>query len=239
MKGIGSAAIWGLVLSSCLWTSPETPANAAIHIVGAIQTGDEQTLSQNICGKWTQEIDLSDPTSLSPLEPMIEGLALKSAYGGASEYSGSDSLDIAANHAWTEIDLLTEDSLDREVWRLHMVREDGLWKVCDLEFRPDAPTPPADVGSIGVFDVQRYTTFGADAPEELRQALVSLYTWDHPWGSCVFEDDGETWEVVVVGYWYEKQPNGGYLLAAVEANADVSRTRAYTLGDCELLATYP
>jgi hypothetical protein len=228
------------MLSSCVWTSPETPANAAIHIVGAIQTGDEKTLSQNICSEWTQEIDLSDPASLGPLEPMIETLAVKSAHGGASEYPGSDSLDIAADHAWTEIDLLTEDPLDREVWRLHMVRENGLWKVCDLEFRPGAPTPPADVGSIGVFDVQRYTTFGAHEPEELRQALVSLYTWDHPWGiPCAFDNDGETWEVVAVGYWYEKQPNGAYRSTLVEANADVSRTRAYTLGDCEMLATYP
>lgn len=232
--------IWGLVLSSCVWGYPETPGNAAIHIVGAIQTGDAQTLSENICSKWSQGIDLADPSSLGPLEPMIETLAVKSAVGGASEYPGSDSLDIAADQAWTEIDLLTEDPLDREVWRFDMVREEGLWKLCDVEFRPDAPTPPADVGSIGLFDVQRFTTFGADEPEELRQHLVSLYTWDYPFGSaCAFEKDGEAWEVVAVGYWHEKQANGSYRSILVEANADVSRTRAYALGDCELLATYP
>jgi hypothetical protein len=120
MKRTTSAVIWGLVLSSCVWTSPETPGNAAIDIVGAIQTGDEKTLSQNICSKWTQELDLSDRSTLGPLEPMIETLAVRSAYGGASEYPGANSLDIAADHAWTEIDLLTEDPLDRIVWRFHM-----------------------------------------------------------------------------------------------------------------------
>jgi hypothetical protein len=230
---VGSACASLLLLAGCVWSSPDTPANAAIHVATALQFDDARELEKLMCGAIASEIDFSDPETLGPLTPLYE-MEGRSAFGGASEYAPIDSLDIAADHAWTELDFVGADPLDREVYRLHFVREDGRWRVCGVEYRPDAPTPPADIGVVDRRALSMLQHLGAEAPEDLRRMLLKDHTWseDDPW--CDFEDE-DVWSVVATGVWKVKQSNGAYSMVNVETTGDLSSWRVYRVSNCEIL----
>jgi hypothetical protein len=130
-----------LTLGSCVMiTSPDTPANAAIQFISAIQVGDMSTVESLVCSSATdRELDFGDPSTFGDLQAYVEAdfrsqIEESNAYGGASEYELVEDLDIPADEAWTEIDFVGDTM--NETWRLHMVREDGKWKACDAELRP-------------------------------------------------------------------------------------------------------
>lgn len=130
-----------IALGACVMvTSPDTPANAAIQFGSAIQVGDMSTVARLLCGSDTDRaLDFADPSTFGDLQGFVEAqfrsqTEESNALGGASEYELRESLDIAADEAWTEIDFVGDTM--NETWRLHMVREDGKWKACDAELRP-------------------------------------------------------------------------------------------------------
>lgn len=211
-----------------------------------MQVGDVDEIEKHMCAAIASQVDLADPASLGPLRPVFEVVNTKGGFGGASEYSALDSLNIPVDHAWTEVDFVGASALDREVWRFHMVREGGVWKVCSLEPRPDAPLPPADIGTVRASKIAALAELEATTPEEVRRILLRRHDrWSRlvpsPDSLCPAEngEPAASWSVVATGTWPDKQPNGGYLTAVVEASHDLSQWRAYTFGDCDVRVTYP
>ncbi len=150
-------------------------------------------------------------------------------------------MSIPVDNAWTEIDFVGSTELDREVWRFHMVREGGVWKVCSVEPRPDAPLPPAGVGTVNRLTVRTLASFDSQSPEQVRRILLGehLASRLRNFSQCSFQDDtpGTGWSLIATGSWPVKQENGGYLSAFIEASPDLSRWRLYTIPGCELRQT--
>lgn len=235
-------AVLALISTSCaVWVTPDTPGNSAIDILVAMQLGDTDEIERLMCQAIAGPVDLDDPSTLGPLEPVYEPTSTRNARGGASEYPPIQALNIPADVAWYEIDFVGESELDREVWRFHMVRETGGWKVCDVEPRPNAQLPPAKLDVINLKTVRRLAGLDAATPENVRANLLHDHSSSDANASCSFEDDvpQSLWSVVATGLWPEKQPNGAYLIAYVEATPDLTQWRAYTTYDCTVRITYP
>lgn len=127
------------------------------------------------------------------------------------------------------------------MWRFHMVREGGVWKVCSVEPRPDAPLPPADIDNVDLTAVRNLARLDAETPADVRLALLQEFPASNANSRCTVEGGGplSEWSVVATGLWPEQQPNGSYLIAYIEATEDLSEWRAYTLFDCEVRVLYP
>ena len=119
---------------------PDVPSNVAIQLLVAFQLDDDGGVESLICESevGTARVDLGDLTTLGDLGDFFESARTNSqeginAFGGDSEYSLGEQVDLDVEHAWTEIEFRGGDAT--EVWRLQMVREDGKWKACDAELR--------------------------------------------------------------------------------------------------------
>jgi hypothetical protein len=194
-----------------------------------------------MCEAIARPVDLADPATLGPLEPISEVTEARTGFGGASEYSPKESTDIPGDTAWTEIDFVGESETDRIVWRFHMVREGGVWKVCSVEPRPDAPLPPAEIDSVDFAAVRDLARLDAESPADVRSILLQELSASDANSRCNIEGGSpqSEWSVVATGLWPEQQPNGSYLIAYIEAKEDLSEWRAYTLFDCEIRVLYP
>lgn len=137
-----------------------------------MQVGDAEEIERLMCDDIASPVDLDDPSTLGSLRPVYEIVGSRGGRGGASEYSPLDSVSIPVDNAWTEIDFVGSTELDREVWRFHMVREGGVWKVCSVEPRPDAPLPPAGVGTVNRLTVRTLASFDSQSPEQVRRILL-------------------------------------------------------------------
>ena len=124
-----------LVAGCVIETIPDTPGNAAIHLLTAFQTGDADQVEFLTCDDAIggAGVNLDDPATLGALTEMYETARHLGGFGGDSEYSILEELDLQVATAWTEVVFENEDTF--EVWRLHMVRENGKWKTCDAELR--------------------------------------------------------------------------------------------------------
>lgn len=240
--GVGIAiALACLVLSSCgEGGTLQTPSNMAIRLSASMQIGDVAEIERLMCTAIAAPVDLDDPISLGPLRPIYEAANSRTPYGGASEYTPGDSLDIPVDNAWTEVDFVGLTELDREVWRFHMVRENGVWKVCSVEPRPDAPLPPADVGTVDAAVLGNLVALEAASPEDVRRILLETHTSTDANARCAIDGpSGTVWSVIGTGLWPVRQSNGGYLIAYVEATANLAQWRAYTIKDCAVRLTHP
>jgi hypothetical protein len=236
-----AAMVVAISVTSCVWVTPQTPGNSAIHVLVALQVGDVEEIETLMCEAIAGPVDLDDPSTLGPLEPIFGVANERSGFGGASEYSPQESSDIPVDTSWTEVDFVGASETDRDVWRFHMVREGGIWKVCSVEHQPDAPLPPADIGSVDLAAVRNLASFDADTPADVRFALLQKSSASDANSRCTIEGGGpqSAWSVVATGMWPEQQPNGSYLIAYIEATEDLSAWRAYTLFDCEVRVLYP
>jgi hypothetical protein len=136
MKRWAPLVALSLLVTSCLVeTFPDTPGNAAIRFAAALRTRDiDATLSLVCVSALKVAVDFDDPDSFGALAEFYERRQGRSVLGAESEYSAAEEVELTVDEAWTELELVTEDST--ETWRLHMVREDGKWKACDAELRP-------------------------------------------------------------------------------------------------------
>lgn len=236
-----AAILLASTVTSCVWGSPQTPGNSAIHVLTAMQVGDTEAIERLMCEAIAGPVDLADPSTLGPLEPIYEVSNERGGFGGASEYSLRESVDIPRDTAWTEIDFVGESETDRIVWRFHMVREGGVWKVCSMELRPDAPLPPADIDNVDLAAIRELSRLNAETPADVRFALLQEFSASDANSRCSIEDGSpqSEWSVVATGLWPEQQPNGAYLIAYIEATEDLSEWRAYTVFDCEVRARHP
>lgn len=131
-----------VVLASCVVESfPDTPGNTAIKSLAALRSGVAGEMRALVCDDVVEaaQFDPSDASGFGLLSEFREAMDRnaaqgRTAFGGNAEYTISEELNLRADAAWTEIDFRGEDKT--EVWRLHLVREDGKWKVCDAELRP-------------------------------------------------------------------------------------------------------
>jgi hypothetical protein len=206
-----------------------------------MQIGDVEEIERLMCEAIAGPVDLDDPSTLGPLEPIYEVVNERGGYGGASEYSALESVRIPVDTAWTEVDFVGSSETDRDVWRFHMVRERRVWKVCSVEHRQDAPLPPADTDVVDLAAVRVLARLDADSPADVRFALLQEFSASDANSRCTIEEGGpqSAWSVVATGLWPEQQPNGSYHIAYIEATDDLSEWRAYTLSDCELRILYP
>jgi hypothetical protein len=129
------------LLGSCVFeTTPETPGNAAIRLPAALRAQDRQDVMSLVCGAITDanDVDFADHSSFGELADFYEAVLRnwseeRAAFGGESQYSVEEEVDLEVDEAWTEIEFRGEETT--EVWRLHMVREDGSWRACSAEQR--------------------------------------------------------------------------------------------------------
>lgn len=113
---------------------PDTPSNAAIQLLSAMQAEDLETTQALVCDSaGSGSLSFDDPSSFGRLLGLFVAQQDVSVLGGASEYTLGEQVDLDVDRAWTELELKGEGSA--EVWRLHMVREDGRWKACEAEIR--------------------------------------------------------------------------------------------------------
>lgn len=139
------------VVSSCVTERiPDTPSNTAIHLVGALRQASETEVRSLLCDEVTRSNSWSieNPESFGGLAEFYEAVSRnwseeRGAFGGDSQYSPAEQVGLQVDQAWTEIDFIGEDQ--REVWRLHMVREAGKWKACSAEFRGVGPGASGDL----------------------------------------------------------------------------------------------
>lgn len=131
---------FAVLLCGCLVeTFPSTPGNAAIQLTGAIRAGDADA-ADLVCVRISGApgFSVDDGATWGPLagfyaarrENILKG---RSAFGGDSEYTAAEEVDLEVDEAWTEIEFRGDDEV--VVWRLNMVREDGEWKACSAELR--------------------------------------------------------------------------------------------------------
>lgn len=235
------------MVASC--AAPQTPGNSAIWLMSAMARGDVDRVNDLLCASVVDsvDIDLSAPETLGPIKELFltqtgSEREDRAFYGGGGEYSPAESTSIDADRAWTEIDFQGEDVFDREVWRIEMVRERGVWKACAAHLIEQPTLPPVDVDTVDDATIQLVMRLAAGErePEGAKAALHMQFgesRWEH---GCQFDPaSDEGWTIVATGFWPEIQPNGAYLIAAIEASDDLSAWRAYTLADCAMRRTYP
>lgn len=141
-RALIALAFVALILSSCVIERiPDTPGNAAIQLTGFLRRGEVAEIGPLLCAEITEvaDSDLENPSTLGAMADFNEARMrniseARTAFGGESQYSTAEEVNLAADEAWTEIEFVGEDLT--EVWRLHMVREEGKWKACDAELRP-------------------------------------------------------------------------------------------------------
>lgn len=119
-------------------TIPDTPSNAGIQLTGAMREGDTSVIGPLLCSTITDESapDPTDPSTFGAMAGFYEARLRnisegRTAFGGSSEYTPSEEVDLEVDEAWTEIEFRGEDLT--EVWRLHMVRRDGRWRAYSAE----------------------------------------------------------------------------------------------------------
>lgn len=67
-----AAIALALSVTSCVWVDPQTPANSAISLLTAMQVGDTEEMEMLMCEAIAGSVDLADPSTLGPLEPIYE-----------------------------------------------------------------------------------------------------------------------------------------------------------------------
>ena len=135
---------WSLLFASCSTLSgPDIPSNAAVWFVEGALAGDSSQVRSRTCAELIEEadLDLANPATFGRVTEFMNVLIGDSErrvgwFGGEAEYSDNEQLRLESDEAWTEMGLWSGGE-PIGTWRLHMVRQDGSWKVCDAEPRPD------------------------------------------------------------------------------------------------------
>jgi len=131
--GVG---VFALLISACAFERiPEAPGNAAIQYAVALREQDIDTARKRTCeASDPDSLEFESPETFGGLEAFYRAQIGRGVLGGDSEFPPSEQVDLEVDNAWTEIVLTAEGEPD-EVWRLHLTRENGGWKVCDAELR--------------------------------------------------------------------------------------------------------
>jgi len=131
-----------VLLTSCMARrGPEVPSNAAVWFVEAALEGDSAEVRSRSCNAITNgsEVELDNPATFGAVAGFLEMLVgdpdRRVGWRGADhQYTAAEELSLEADEAWTEMELRSGGELIG-IWRLYMVREDGMWKACSAELR--------------------------------------------------------------------------------------------------------
>jgi hypothetical protein len=132
-------ALIGLALQACSDQSPETAGNATIDFATSIQTTEYDRAYERLCDAERQEQSAADFAAAEGGEfngPGTMGAGILEA----TQYEDVETLRSDVTMAWTELEGIRGDQV--ETWRFRLVREDGRWRVCDVELVEQGPIPP-------------------------------------------------------------------------------------------------
>jgi hypothetical protein len=128
---VGFVAVMAIVGCS----QPDTPSNAAIEFLSALRAGENEAAAELVCaaavaGRSPSELAAD---SWGPFQGIAETPG--GPIGVNSEYTAEEELDLTVSDAWVDYEF--RSSAGTASWRLHMVNEEGDWKVCDAELLSD------------------------------------------------------------------------------------------------------
>ena len=140
---VGMLIVVGLGVATACAGSPESAGNATVDFFGSIQMGQYKRAHSRLCESQRAAVffddfeaskggNLGDPSRLQ--SGLLEG----------EQHEDVKTLDSDIREAWTE--WVGFDGRVFQTWRVSLVREGSMWRVCDVEFASGSATSTHSFG---------------------------------------------------------------------------------------------